>query len=124
MKFNARVFIIFLLLFATEVIIAFFVKQSFIRYVFGDFLIVIMLYYFLKSFLKVKTLYLALGVLLFAYAIEFIQLTRFLEILNLEDNKLATLIFGNTFGVGDLVAYTLGIITVLIIERKKIFNIN
>lgn len=120
MKFNLRAFIIFIALFITEVIIAFYVKQHFIRYTFGDFLIVIMLYYFLKSFIKAKPLYLAIAVLVFAYAIEFIQLTNFLEILHLEDNKLANLIFGNTFGVGDLVAYTLGILTVLIIEKKQL----
>ena len=120
MTFNVRSFIIFLLLFITEVIIAFYVKQHFIRFIFGDFLVVIMLYYFLKSFLKATSIYLATAVLLFAFAIEFIQLTNFLEILHLEENKLANLIFGNTFGVGDLIAYTLGIMTVLIIEKKQL----
>ena len=117
--FNLQSFLIFSLLFTIEVVIAFYVKQHFIRFVFGDFLIVIMLYYFLKSFLKVRPLYLALAVLLFAYFVEFIQLTNFLEILSLEDNTLAKLIFGNTFSIGDLIAYTLGIITVLIIEKKQ-----
>ena len=119
MTFNVRSFILFLILFVTEVIIAFYVKQHFIRFIFGDFLIVIMLYFFLKSFLKTKSLYLAIAVLLFAYAIEFIQLTNFLETLHLEDNKLANLIFGNTFSIADLVAYTLGIFTVLSIEKKQ-----
>ena len=120
MKFNLRAFIIFILLFITEVSIAFYVTQHFIRHWFGDFLIVIMLFYFVSSFLKAKPLYIAIGVLLFAYAIEFIQLTKFLEMLGLEDNKLATLIFGNTFSVSDLLAYTLGIIAVLIIEKKQL----
>ena len=60
----------------------------------------------------------ALGVVLvFAYLIEFAQYFNLLKLLNLEDHKLITIILGSTFQVGDLVAYTFGIITVLIIEQ-------
>ena len=122
MTFNVRSFIIFLILFTIEVIIAIYVTQHFIRHWFGDFLIVIMLYYLLKSFLKTTPLYMAIAVLIFAYFIEFLQLTKLLEILHLEHNKLANLIFGNTFSITDLIAYTLGIITVLITEKKQLIN--
>ena len=122
MTFNIRSFILFLILFVIEVIIAFYVKQHFIRFIFGDFLIVIMLYYFFKSFLKATSFQIAIAVLLFAFIIEFLQLTKLLEILHLENNKLANLIFGNTFGITDLIAYTLGIITVLIIEKMAMKN--
>jgi len=119
MKFNLRSFIIFLVLFATEVCIAVFLKRGFIRFVFGDFLVVIMLYYFIKSFIAAKSSSIALGVLIFAFIIEFLQLTNLLEIVHLEQNRLANLIFGNTFEVTDLLAYSLGIICVLIIEKKR-----
>ena len=55
---------------------------------------------------------------MFAFLIEFLQLTNFLELLNLQNNHLAKLILGTTFRFTDLVAYTLGIISVLIIEYK------
>lgn len=58
----------------------------------------------------------ALVVLFIAYGIELLQLTPFLAYFNLQDSTAAKLIFGSTFQFGDLVAYTLGIITVLIIE--------
>ncbi len=58
----------------------------------------------------------ALVVLFIAYSIELLQLTPFLAYFNLENSTAANLIFGSTFQFGDLVAYTLGIITVLIIE--------
>ncbi len=122
MKFNLGSFIIFLILFTIEVIIAFCITQHFIRHWFGDFLIVIILYYFLKSFLKATPLHMGIAVLIFAYLVEFIQLTKLLAILHLENNKLANLIFGNTFSITDLLAYTLGVITVLIIEKKAIKN--
>ncbi len=60
----------------------------------------------------------ALIVLIIAFIVEFMQLTSFLEWFNLQDNNMAKIIFGSTFHVSDLVAYTLGIITTLIIENK------
>jgi hypothetical protein len=58
----------------------------------------------------------ALVVFFIAYGIELLQLTSFLAYFNLQDSTAAKLIFGSTFQFGDLVAYTLGIITVLLIE--------
>lgn len=58
----------------------------------------------------------ALVVLFIAYGIELLQLTPFLAYFNLQDCITAKLIFGSKFQFGDLVAYTLGIITVLLIE--------
>lgn len=98
--------------------IAYFLKTGFIRHTVGDFLVVIMLYCLLKSFLIIKPMQSALIVLIIAFIVEFMQLTSFLEWFNLQDNNMAKIIFGSTFHVSDLVAYTLGIITTLIIENK------
>lgn len=116
-EFNKGYFFGFLLLLATETAIAVFLKSGFIRHTFGDFLVVILLYCFIKSFWKAKPLTVGILVLLFAYGVEFIQLTNFLEFFNLSNSKAAHLIFGNTFEVSDLVAYTLGIVTTLGIEH-------
>ncbi len=119
MKFNAQSFLNFLILFSLEILIVLFFEKGFIRFIFGDFLVVIMLYYFLKSFINAKPLSIATWVLLFAFAIEFLQMTNLLSWLNLEQDKLAHLILGNTFEITDLVAYSLGIIGVLFIEKKR-----
>tara|TARA_R110002073_G_scaffold279026_1_gene443149 strand:- start:437370 stop:437741 length:372 start_codon:yes stop_codon:yes gene_type:complete len=119
MKFKIRIFAIFIILFLIEVIIAKYITQPFIRHWFGDFLVVIMLYYFFKSFVNTRPVFLALFVLIFAFVIEFIQLTNLLDILKLKDNKTANLILGNTFSISDLIAYTLGILTVYYIDKKK-----
>ncbi len=116
-KFNNRSFLAFAILFTIEILIAVNLKKGFIRFTFGDFLVVIMLYYFLKSFLKIKALHLALTVLFFSYFIECIQPINILEILNLQKNTTLRVIFGTTFSIEDLIAYTLGICTVLIIEK-------
>ena len=116
-KLNKTCLALAILFLLTEILIAAYLKTGFIRYTFGDFLSVILLYCFFKSFLKTNHFKLGAGVLVFAYLIEFAQYFNLLKLLNLEDHKLITIILGSTFQVGDLVAYTFGIITVLIIEQ-------
>lgn len=108
------------MLLSIEVLIALYITQHFIRHVFGDYLCVIMLYYFFKSFLKTNTTYIALIVLLIAYSIEFLQLINILDILQLRHHKILIIIIGTTFSIEDLVAYTLGIITVILTEKYLI----
>ena len=116
-KLNKTCLALAILFLLTEILIAAYLKTGFIRYTFGDFLSVILLYCFFKSFLKINHFKIGAGVLVFAYLIEFAQYFNLLKLLNLEDHKLITIILGSTFQVGDLVAYTFGIITVLIIEQ-------
>jgi ABC-type glucose/galactose transport system permease subunit len=77
-----------------------------------------MLYYFLRSFIKTKPIYAAIIVLLIAYLVEFLQLLQILNYLNVEENSVLRIIFGTTFSVTDLIAYTLGIVTVFLIEKN------
>ena len=116
--FDKRYFSLFLLLFFVEAVIAFFLKDGFIRHTFGDFLVVILLYCFFKSFIKAKPIPIAIAVLVIAFGIEFLQLTNFLNYFNLEHSKIAKLVFGSTFHTSDLIAYTLGIITTVLIEKN------
>jgi len=117
-RFNILYFILFLILLIIEILIAIFLKNGFIRHTFGDFLVVILLYFFLKSFLRINTIPLAIIVLIIAYTIEFLQLANLLDYLNLRDNLLANLILGSHFSIQDLVAYTLGITCSFIIDKK------
>jgi hypothetical protein len=57
-------------------------------------------------------------VLAFSFLIEFLQLFQLLKLLNLENNHMAKLILGSTFHVSDLIAYTLGILFILIVESN------
>ena len=120
LQFNKTYLILSILLFATEIVIALFLKSGFIRHTFGDYLIVILMYCFFKSFIKGNHFYIAMGVLAFSFAIEFSQLVNILKPLNLQNSHSAKLILGSTFQFSDLVAYTLGIVTVLIVELKLI----
>ena len=118
MKFNFKNFIIFILLFIVEIVIA--QTSGFIRHTFGDLIVVILLYYLVKSFIRISSKKLGILVLAFSFIIEILQYINFIKILGLESSRVANLILGNTFSFSDLIAYTLGIITVLIIEKKSI----
>lgn len=118
LKFNKFYLAITIFLFITEVLIATYLKSGFIRHTFGDYLVVILIYTFVKSFVNINPFKLALAVWVFSFFIEFLQLLDMLSILGLHQSHLAELIFGTTFQISDLVAYTLGILTILFIEFK------
>jgi hypothetical protein len=76
------------------------------------------MYCAIRSFIKTKPLYVAISVLIIAFGIEFLQLYNLLDYLNLRDSKLAVIVLGSTFEVTDLIAYSLGIITIFLIDIK------
>lgn len=106
-----------LFLFTVEVIIAVFVHDRFVRPFGGDFLVVILLYCFVKGFWDAPDLKVAVAVLLFAYLIEVLQYFHIVKILGLEHSKVATIVIGNAFEWTDILAYTLGVLGVLWAER-------
>ena len=108
-----------LLLFITEVLIALFVHDQFIRPYIGDFLVVILIYCFVKSFLNTPVVPTAIGVLVFAYTVELSQYFRIVELLGLQHSKVARIIIGSSFEWQDLLAYTLGILAVVFVENRN-----
>lgn len=116
-KFNLYYFTACIILFCIETLIAVYLKDGFIRHTFGDYLVVILLYCFLKSFIRGKSFHIAFAVFVISYAIEFLQLFDFPEALGLQNNSFAKIVLGTTFSIGDLIAYTLGIISILIFEH-------
>ena len=117
LTFNAKYFSLACVLFIIEVLIALFVHDSFIRPYVGDFLVVIFIYCGVRSFIKASTLKIAIGTLLFSYLIETLQYFRIVDKLGLAKNIYAKTVIGYGFEWWDILAYTLGICTVLIIEN-------
>jgi len=117
LQFNKNYLVLAHSLFLAELAIAFIIKTGFIRYTFGDYLVVILLYAILRGCTTLSVRASACIVLFIAFGIELLQLTPFLTYFNLQHSFTASLIFGNTFHLTDMLAYTLGIITVLIIEK-------
>jgi hypothetical protein len=117
LQFNRTYFAFTVFLFLLETAIALFVHDNFIRPYFGDFLVVMLLYCFLKSFLNVSVWAAAGLVLLFSFTIEIAQYFNMVEKLGLEHYKIAKVVLGNSFAWMDLLAYVLGILAVISIEK-------
>ena len=116
LQFNKNYLVLAHSIFLMELAIAFTIKTGFIRYTFGDYLVVILLYAIFRGCTNLSVRASTLVVLLIAYGIELLQLTPFLAYFNLQNSFTAKLIFGSTFQIGDIIAYSLGILTVLLIE--------
>lgn len=116
LKFNSRYFVLAILILIIEISIAIYVHDSFIRPYIGDLLVVIFIYCFLKSFVSLSTSKAALYVLLFSYFVETLQYFRIVQYLGFQRNDLARIIIGTSFDWKDILMYTIGIVTVVIIE--------
>jgi hypothetical protein len=117
LAFNKNYFGLAILFFCIEVLIALFVNDSFIRPYLGDVLVVILIYCFLKSFLQLPVLTVALFVLIFSFTIEFLQFINIVEKLHLEKSKIARTVIGTSFSWIDLLTYIVGIAIVLVVEK-------
>jgi len=117
LTFNLRFFLLTLVLFVIEVLIALFVHDRILRPYGGDFLVTILTYCAGRTLIKASPWKIAIGALLFSYTVEILQYFNIVDRLALSDNLLAKMVIGYGFEWLDLVAYTLGIITVLILER-------
>jgi len=117
LKINCKYLEYAIVLLLTEAFIALYVTDAFVRPYVGDFLVVILLYCTVKSVLDTNKTIIALSVLLFSYLLETLQYFRIVEILGLDKYPLANVIIGTSFAWIDILAYTLGTITVLIVER-------
>lgn len=118
--FRLKYFISFLLLLLIELFIALYVKDSIIRPWFGDVLVVILIYTFLRCFLKITYLKTIIIVGIFSFTIEFSQLFKLIELLGLENYQLAHWILGSSFNWWDFLAYALGLLLVFFIEKNQI----
>jgi hypothetical protein len=120
LTFSFRYFLFAVILFIIELLIALFVRDRFIRPYFGDYLVVILIYCAVRTFVEVSPLKIAIGVLLFSYTIESLQYFNIVDRLGLSHNLIAKTVIGYGFEWWDLLAYSLGIVTVLIVERDKV----
>jgi len=100
----------------TEVAIALFHFHTFVRGFIGDLLVIPLLYTLLKAITRLSTIVSIATVLLIAFVIEILQYFKVTEILNIDSPVLRTLI-GTSFDWWDLLAYCLGIIPILLIEK-------
>lgn len=119
LTFNKRYFALTILLFVVEVLIALFVRDRFVRPYVGDVLVVILIYYFVKTFMNLPITSVAIFVLVFALTIEFLQYIHIVERLGLEKSALARTVIGISFAWTDIVAYIAGLVLIMVIETYR-----
>lgn len=112
----------FSMLLLLEICIAVFVNDTIIRPFVGDMLVVLLVYCFVMTLLvsTAKTpnrSLVAFGVLIFAFCVEGLQATDTLEWLGFSDHRWAAIVLGSTFDWWDLVAYSVGTLLILILEK-------
>lgn len=117
MRFKSYYFVWSIILFLTEIYIALFVQDDFIRPYIGDTLVVILLYSIVKTFFSVPILTASASVLLFSFGIEILQYFKIVEIIGLQSSKLARTVIGTSFAWADLLAYSLGFFMILCCEQ-------
>ena len=100
-----------------EIAIALFVKDKIIRPYIGDLLVVILIYAFVKIWISNREILVAICVFVFACFIELLQYFHIVEVLGLDDNKVATVIIGSKFNTLDIVMYLMGTIAVIVTEK-------
>lgn len=115
--FRKRYLLLTIILFMVEVAIAIFINDSFVRPYVGDFLVVMLVYCFLRSFINASVIKLAFSALLIACLVEAAQYFHAVDRLGLQHNPFARTVIGSSFEWSDVLAYTLGTLALLAVEK-------
>lgn len=117
MKFSFKYFLIAIVIFLIEVLIATKLKDwFFVRAYLGDVFVVMLMYYFIKSFFDFEPVKLIIGIFIFSCLIELLQYFHFGELLGFKDNRLMMIILGNSFSWIDILCYFAGCVILFLIE--------
>jgi hypothetical protein len=108
-KINWGFLVATVILFVTELLIALFVK-GFVRHYVGDVLVVILIYCFMRIFIRGLTRTLPLYVFLFAGLVEIGQAYNVVGLLSLESGSALAIAIGSSFDWMDMICYAIGAI--------------
>jgi len=109
----------FIAVFIIEAIIAVFIHDNFIRPYLGDVLVVVLIYCFIKTFVRNETKLLPLYIFIFAVLVELGQYFDLATLLGLSDYKIARVIIGSTFDMKDIACYLVGCVGLFLFEMIK-----
>ncbi|MCL2564810.1 MAG: DUF2809 domain-containing protein [Defluviitaleaceae bacterium] len=121
--FSFKYLCAFLALFAAIAAIAVWVPGGFIRNHFGDVLIVIFIYCFIRTFIRNRLKLLPLYIFIFAFLVEIGQYFNLVYLLGLEHSQLARIVIGVTFDPYDILMYFIGCVLIYF-DNNYLFNDN
>ena len=109
--------IIFALLLLTEVLIALFVRDRFIRPYVGDMLVTVLICSFVRTLVPSGLRLLPVYVFLFAAAVEIGQYFDIVKLLGLDGSAFLSTLIGRSFSFMDLVCFAVGCAVFFGIDR-------
>ena len=109
--------IAFLVLLITEILIALFVRDDFIRPYGGDILVTVLICAAVRILFPTGIRFLPLWVFLFAAGVEIGQYFDFVTLLGLGNIAFFRILLGSTFSAADLLCYAAGCVLFLFGER-------
>lgn len=107
------------MVFATEVAIACFVHDTFVRPLVGDALVVVLVHAAVSSLFDLPPIPTALGAFGFACAVEVGQYFELVKLLGLERVALARVVIGTAYDRRDFIAYAAGASLLIASERLR-----
>lgn len=119
--------VLFFVILITEILIALFVRDNFVRPYIGDVLVTVLICSFMRFFIPEKIKILPLLVFIFSALVEIGQYFDFVKLLGLDDNVFISTLLGRTFSLADLICYGVGCLLFAIfdyiLKRKSERNI-
>ena len=119
-RFYFWYFLLTIILLGIEIVIGAYMHDGLIRPYGGDFLVVILLYCLVRSGANFPVLPTAAAVLVLAWLVEIGQYFGLADRLGFKGHSLGRILLGSYFSWADMLAYTLGILLVLLVERRAI----
>lgn len=117
-KFSLKYFLLTILIFLVEVLIATKLKDIFfVRAYLGDVIVVMLLYTFVKSFISINNQKLILGILAFSCLVEFAQYFKIADKLGFLPGSLMYIVVGNSFSWIDILCYAVGCLMIYLFVK-------
>lgn len=119
LRFSKGYFKLALITFAVELFIALWMRDEYVRPLLGDALVVVLIYAAVLSVFELSRIGTALGVFLFACAVEVAQYFQAVHVLGLEHIPLARVVIGTSFDPRDFLAYGAGALLLIVAEPRR-----
>ena len=115
---------LFLLILLSEILIALFVNDNFVRPYVGDMLVTVLICSFFRVFIPKGAKLLPVYVFLFAAAVEVCQYFDIVKLFGLEGNRFISVLLGRTFSLADILCYAAGCILFFGVEKTVNYFVN
>ncbi len=115
--------LLFLSVLLSEILIALFVNDDFVRPYVGDMLVTVLICSFFRVFIPKGAKLLPVYVFLFAAAVEVCQYFDIVKLFGLEGNRFISVLLGRTFSLADIFCYAVGCLAFfgieILLKRKR-----